>query len=169
MTSRKIPNPQLTSGKDEASPGAVNNGELSGGNCYSHHWTSSLDPGVVVSLQSSTSKIEPDIVVVHLAGSLSAWPENQPGLPHIEDLLKQNEKKLILDLTGVEHIDSSGLQVIFDAFSHVRKTGGALRLAGANERVSRPFKLTRLDTILPFYPTVAAACKDFDIVAQAGD
>ena len=122
-----------------------------------------------MSLQSSTSRIEPDIVVIHLSGSLSAWPETQAGLPHIDDLLLQNQKKLILDLTGVEHIDSSGLQVIFDSFSQVRKSGGALRLAGANDRVARPFKLTRLDTILPFYPTVAAACQDFSITAQASE
>jgi len=90
-------------------------------------------------------------------------------LPHIEDLLQQNEKKVIVDLSGVDHIDSSGLQVIFDAYSQVRKSGGALRLAGANDRVARPFKLTRLDTILPFYSSVTAACQDFTIVAQASD
>jgi len=122
-----------------------------------------------LSLQSSTSRIEPDITVIHLSGSLSAWPESLPGLPHIEDLLNQKERKLILDLAGVDHIDSSGLQVIFDAYSQVRKAGGALRLAAANERVSRPFKLTRLDTILPFYPSIASACQDFTIVAQASD
>jgi len=131
---------------------------------------SSLDTlGEVVSLQSSLSRIEPDIAVIHLSGSLSAWPETLPGLPHIEELLQQSEKKVILDLSGVDHIDSSGLQVIFDAFSQVRKAGGALRLAGANERVARPFKLTRLDTILSFYPNVTAACQEFTIVAQASD
>jgi anti-sigma B factor antagonist len=131
---------------------------------------SSVDTlGGVFSVQSSMSRIEPDIAVVHLSGSLSAWPESLPSLPHIEELLQQNERKLIIDLSGVEHIDSSGLQVIFDAFSQVRKAGGALRLAGANDRVARPFKLTRLDTILPFYPSVSAASQDFEIVAQASD
>ena len=131
---------------------------------------STLDTlGGVFNVQSSTSRIEPDITVVHISGSLSAWPESLPGLPHVEELLQQNERKLILDLSGVDHIDSSGLQVIFDAFSQVRKAGGALRLAGANDRVARPFKLTRLDTILPFYPTVAAASQDFTIAAQASD
>jgi len=131
---------------------------------------SSLDAqGELGSLQSSTSKIEPDITVLHLSGNLSAWPESLPGLPHIEELLQQNQKKVIVDLSGVEHIDSSGLQVIFDAYSQMRKAGGALRLAGANERVARPFKLTRLDTILPFYDSVRAASRDFAIVAQASD
>src|SRR5689334_24606671 len=80
---------------------------------------SSLDTlGESVSLQSSLSKIEPDISVIHLSGSLSAWPESLPGLPHIEELLQQNEKKVIVDLSGVDHIDSSGLQVIFRSEEH---------------------------------------------------
>jgi anti-sigma B factor antagonist len=120
-----------------------------------------------VSLQASTTRIEPGIVVVHLSGTLTLSKETGAALPSISDLLQQNEKKLILDLGGIETMDSSGMQVVFDSFSAVREAGGELRVAGARVRVARLFRLTQIDTVVPFYPTVDAACQGFHLKATA--
>ena len=120
-----------------------------------------------MSLQASTTRIEPDIVVVHLSGTLTAWQETGAALTSISDLLQQNERKLILDLSGIETMDSSGMQAIFDSFSAAREAGGELRVACANVRVARLFRLTQIDTVVPFYPTMAAACQGFHIRARA--
>ena len=112
-----------------------------------------------MSLEFSTSRVDPDIVVVQLTGSILLWPEGQIGV--IQKLLEQNERKLILDLSGIEHMDSSGAELMFECFNTVKKTGGELRFAAPKSRVARLFQVTRLDTILPFYPTVAAACESF--------
>ena len=119
-----------------------------------------------MSLRSHTSKIAPDIMVVELMGNITMLPEDQISDPFINDLLDQNERKLIFDLSGVEHMDSSGVQLMVQCSSTIRKAGGELRLAGANARVSRLFQITRLDSILPFYATVAAACEDFTVSPQ---
>jgi len=79
----------------------------------------------------------------------------------IHDLLKQGERKLILDLTDVERMDSSGVQMIYSCYSAAQNAGGELRFVAANSRVTRLFEMTRLDLVLPFYQTVDAALREF--------
>ena len=118
-----------------------------------------------MSLQFQTSKMEPGITVVQLSGSILLWPEGQIDV--ITDLLKQNERKFIVDLSGVEHMDSSGAELMFECFNTVKKAGGELRFANAKPRVARLFQITRLDTVLPIFPTMAAACESFGAPPQA--
>ena len=119
-----------------------------------------------MALQTETRRVEPDIVVVQFAGRITLGPESQIIEPLVNDLLRQNQKKLIFDLSGVERIDSTGMLTIAHCFFMLRAAGGGLRLAGASESVARLFKMTRLDTVLPFYPTVAAACEGFVITPR---
>lgn len=64
---------------------------------------------------------------------------------------------IVLDLSGVDFLDSTGLGVIVGALKRVRTQGGDLRLAGAPHRVVRVFEITRLDEVLPMHDDVAAA------------
>lgn len=120
-----------------------------------------------MSLQASSTRVEPDIVIVHLSGNIVVWPDHDVGLTLINDLISQGERKLILDLSGVENIDSSGMQVILESYSAARHAGGELRVAGASVRVARLFQITQLNSVIPFYPTVAEACQDFPLRARA--
>lgn len=112
-----------------------------------------------MSLNYQTSRVEPGIVVVQLTGTILLWPEGQ--IEVINDLLDRDEKKLIVDLSGIEHMDSSGAELMFECFNTVKKAGGELRFAAAKPKVARLFQITRLDTILPFFPTVEAAVESF--------
>ena len=114
-----------------------------------------------MSMRIQSSKIGPDIVVVQLSGNVTLMPENQINDPFINDLLERQEKKVIFDLAGVEHMDSSGVQLMVQCAAAVRKAGGELHLAAANARVARLFQITRLDSLLPLYPTVSTACEAF--------
>src|SRR5579872_1863563 len=103
------------------------------------------------------SRIEQNIVMVVLSGSLTRWGDRLIDEPFINNLLQCDVKKLVFDLTELEQVDSSGVQLIFECFSAVRKAGCEIRFAGANPRVSRLFRVTGLDAVLPFCPTVAVA------------
>lgn len=64
---------------------------------------------------------------------------------------------VVLDLAGVDFLDSTGLGVIIGILKRVRTQGGDLRLAAAPHRVTRVFEVTRLDRVLPMYDDVDAA------------
>lgn len=74
-------------------------------------------------------------------------------------LLRSGRKNLVFDLSGVTHIDSTGIGRFIEAFSRLGPVGGQIRLAGATGAVRDSFRVTRLDTVFPFYTTVEAACE----------
>jgi anti-anti-sigma factor len=122
----------------------------------------------VVSLQAETTKAEPDIVILHLSGSMTLGEiEELESL--VRDLLDRGEKKLIFDLRGIRRIDSVGGMTIIRCFFAAREAGGELRFASAGANVIRLFKSTHLDTVLPFDPTVAAACEHFAVGPNTGE
>ncbi len=112
-------------------------------------------------LQNELERIEPDITIVHMTGKLTLGPDSQGLEALVLDLLKKDQKKVIFDLSGVSYIDSTGMGVIVSCLSKLMKAGGGLRLTGVAERVLHLFKITRLDSVVAFYPTVPAAAESF--------
>ena len=112
-----------------------------------------------MSLQIETNQVGPDVIVVQLSGNITLVPENQVSEPFVGEWLDTRPKTLIFDLSNVEHMDSSGVQLMVQCATAVRKNGGELRLASATPRVARLFQMTRLDSILPLFPSVATACE----------
>jgi anti-sigma B factor antagonist len=70
-----------------------------------------------------------------------------------------NEKppRLVVDLSRVRYIDSSGLAVLIEALQAVNGYGGKFALAGLQERVRPIFEIARLDQVFRIYPDVDAA------------
>ena len=110
-----------------------------------------------MSVKIQSSKIEPDITVVRAAGNITVGSDGQMLEPYVKDLLEQGVRKLILDLSGVDHLDSSGVELIFACSSAVKAVGAQLRIVGASKRVLRLFAITRIDSVLSFNATVDEA------------
>jgi anti-anti-sigma factor len=121
-----------------------------------------------MSLRVTTSTIEPDIVVLHLCGSMIASPETDALESLLLDLLNEKIRKLVFDLSAMDEIELPATVVLVRCFFRTRSAGGQLRFAGAGERVLRPFQTAALDTLLPFDSTVAAACDQFTRQTKSG-
>ncbi|MGR3616968.1 MAG: STAS domain-containing protein [Paracoccaceae bacterium] len=73
-----------------------------------------------------------------------------------EDMRSETEggpERVILDLSGVDFIDSSGLGAIVAAMKQLGK-GRSLDLAGLTPTVDKVFRLTRMDTVFNLFPTL---------------
>lgn len=114
-----------------------------------------------MTLRVTTSRVEPNIVVLHLAGSMTIGSDTDDLEWLLRSLLGQVERRVIFDLAGVDQIDAEAALFLVRCFFAARGSGGELRFAGASAHVARPFRTTMLDTLLPFDPTVTAACEHF--------
>ena len=71
-----------------------------------------------------------------------------------------SQEIIVLDLSQVEFIDSSGLGAIVAALKNVG-AGRKLALAGLTPTVERVFKLTRMDTVFNIFPTLDGALSEY--------
>jgi len=109
-------------------------------------------------LQIETKRIEPDITLLSMAGKISLGRESQKIEALVQDLLRQNERKLIFDLSRVDHIDSTGIGIMAYCFGTLNRSGGEMRVTGATGKVLHLLQITHLDNVLPLCPSVEAAC-----------
>jgi anti-sigma B factor antagonist len=77
------------------------------------------------------------------------------------ELLEKGATQLVLDLEGLEFLDSSGLGAIVSCLRRVKEKKGEIKLAGLREEVRSIFEITRVSRLFHICETVPAAVKAF--------
>ena len=72
-------------------------------------------------------------------------------------MIESKPLRLVVDLSKVSYIDSSGLAVLIEAMQNVEAYGGKFILAGIQENVKPIFEIARLDQVFIIFPHVDAA------------
>lgn len=67
--------------------------------------------------------------------------------------IADGRSRIVLDFTGVEFIDSTGLSVLLNALRRLSRVDGALSLVCTNPTVLRLFEITRLDATFDIVET----------------
>ena len=75
----------------------------------------------------------------------------------LAQMVKNKPDKLVVDLSKVTYIDSSGLAVLIEAMQSVEEYGGKFSIAGMQETVRSIFEIARLDQVFRIYPDVNSA------------
>jgi anti-sigma B factor antagonist len=114
-----------------------------------------------VLLNIQTKHLQTDIVVLEITGRITSGRDCQHLEWAMEDLVGEGRKKVIFDLAGVTHIDSTGIGIIVMSAGKVKNAGGELRLAGAAGHVEEVLKLTNVHQIVGLHPTTDAAAAGF--------
>ncbi len=100
-------------------------------------------------LDTELFRIEPDITVLACAGKFSMGTRLKQTEALCDSLIEDGARKLILDLTHTEMVDSAGLGVIMHMSASLEQAGGKFRICGANERVRHLLSITHTDSLLP--------------------
>jgi anti-sigma B factor antagonist len=112
-------------------------------------------------LEIQTKQLQPDIAVLELTGKITIGRDCKQVEWAVDSLLGEGRKKVILDLSRVTNIDSTGIGIIVMSAGNAKTAGGELRVAGANEHVEQVMKMTNLGKIVGIYPTSEAAAEGF--------
>ena len=73
----------------------------------------------------------------------------------------QNDTKVLIDLTRVSRIDSTGLGVLMNCYCHAVKNSGALKLLNPDAPVMRVLSVTKVDSVLQTFADEATAIASF--------
>ena len=97
-----------------------------------------------------------DLTVLEVQGEVDLHSAGQ-----LQDRLVQviaaGRQSIVVDLTGLSFLDSTGLGVLVAARTQARQAGAELRLVCASDRMLKLFRITGLDAVFEIYATVPAA------------
>ena len=85
---------------------------------------------------------------------------------HVRRLLREGRKHVIVDMTAVPYVDTTGLRDIVEAYITSRRQDGAVKLIGVTARVRRVLEITRLLSVIDAYDSEADAIASFAPTAQ---
>jgi anti-sigma B factor antagonist len=103
-----------------------------------------------------TTEERGDLVLVHASGMLTV--NTAPELRDVvSGAIAAGGRKIAVDLSEVEFIDSSGLGALVGSLKAARQVEGDLRIGGASSQVLMVLKLTNLDRVLTPHESAADA------------
>ena len=98
---------------------------------------------------------EPNSVVVRPSGEIDI--ATGPVLEaEVEALVEAGIRQCAIDLTGVEFIDSAGLQMVLASRAALRRVGGAFSVQGASPSVARILDISGMTALLKDTPATTA-------------
>jgi len=110
---------------------------------------------------SIKEKMSGDVAVLSISGKLMGGEETKAVHEKVKSLAAAGRKKLVIDLSKVKWLNSSGLGTLISCLSSVQKAQGSLKIAGATEKVNSLFMMTKLITVFDTYDTVEDAMVTF--------
>lgn len=109
-----------------------------------------------MNLRVETQTPREGVAIIALSGEADVY--TSPTIKQqIVDLLNNGTTKLIVDLTNVEYLDSTGLGVLIGGLKRARERDGDLKLICDNVRILRIFEITGLTKIFDIYRSEAEA------------
>lgn len=100
--------------------------------------------------------------LISVSGRLMQREQGEEMMSDFNALMEQGHIRLLLDLTALEHVNSSGLNLLIGMFTKARNAGGELAICGISDRVRKLLVMTRLDSVFKIHGSVQDALEHFN-------
>jgi len=110
---------------------------------------------------TTTTRQTGAVTILDIAGRIELGEESAAVRDIVLDLVSKGHKQILLNLAGVDYIDSTGLGALVGSCASVRKQGGELKLVNLTDRAADLMQVTRLYTVFDISNDEAEAVKSF--------
>lgn len=101
-------------------------------------------------------------VVIEFKGNVMGGPETVTLNEQLHKLIEQGKKNVVVNLSKVKFMNSSGLGMLIGALTTMRKAGGDLRIANATDKIESLLVITKLITVFKHYKSLDEAIASFE-------
>jgi len=108
-----------------------------------------------------TSTLDNGVGLIEAKGSIVGGDETVQLRQAIAGFADREYQKLILDLSGVTYINSTGIGVLVSAHTTYTKKGWHVKIVGVNKNISNIFVITKLTLVFDVHDTREEAIKSF--------
>ncbi len=102
------------------------------------------------------------IIILDLDGKIRLGDGSAELHEELRLLVNREEKKILLNMANVSHIDSSGLGELVSGFNTLERSGGELKLFNLSDKVHELMTMTKLLTVFDIYDNETEAVNSFE-------
>lgn len=113
-----------------------------------------------MSMKFKTRQVD-GVTVLDLSGRITLGEGSVTLRDAVRDVLAKGSKNILLNLGGVDYIDSSGLGELVSAYTTVKNAGGTLKLLQLTKKVKDLLQITKLYTVFDVEDDEATAIASF--------
>ena len=108
-----------------------------------------------------TQRTQQDVHIICPEGKITLGDGDQELGEAVRTLLEQGARKIIINLTKVSYLDSSGVGELVGCFTSIRTKGGELRICGMNARIFNLITMTSLHSVFDVKDTESESLAGF--------
>jgi anti-sigma B factor antagonist len=102
-----------------------------------------------------------DVTILDMDGKVTIGEGSVALRSTIRRLLGEKKKKILLNLSGVGYVDSSGIGELVSSFTAVNKEGGQLKLLNLTQKIQDLLAITKLLTVFDVFENEGDALASF--------
>jgi anti-anti-sigma factor len=108
---------------------------------------------------STQVRSQPPLAVIDLTGEINSFADEELTRAYAQ-AEALNPSTIVLNFSGVNYINSTGIALIVGLLARARKSKRALAVYGLSDHYTEIFQITRLADFMAIYPDEAAALQD---------
>jgi len=108
-----------------------------------------------------SDRVQDGVVVLEPKGKIMGGPDASLLHDKLYDYIKQNKKQVVVDLSGVDWMNSTGLGILISGYTTLRNNDGSLKLANVTDKIQSLLTITKLVSVFEAYDSVDEAIQAF--------
>lgn len=103
------------------------------------------------------------IVILEPKGKIMGGPDASLLHDKLHEVMEAGKRKVVIDLSQVEWMNSTGLGILISTFTTLRNNDGELKLANVTDKIQSLLTITKLVTVFDTYDSVTEAVQAFKV------
>ncbi len=109
-----------------------------------------------------TDREQDGIVILEPKGKIMGGPDASLLHDKLHDIIEQGKRRVVIDLSKVDWMNSTGLGILISSFTTLRNNNGELKLANVTDKIQSLLTITKLVTVFDAHDSVEEAIATFD-------
>ena len=103
-----------------------------------------------------------DVMVLNLSGKIMGGPDHDKFQTEIKTLIAGGHVDILLNMSRVNWVNSTGLGILVSAFHTLKKNGGQLKICEVSDRIDNILNVTQLKLVFETFDNCDEAVASFD-------
>ena len=105
-----------------------------------------------------------DVMVLNISGKIMGGPDHEKFQSEIKTLINAGHVDVLLNLSKVSWVNSTGLGILVSAYHTLKKNGGQLKICHVSDRIDNILNVTQLKLVFETFDSCDEALASFDQV-----